>query len=374
MINPKLYLDILFDEGVSFFTGVPDSLLKDFCACVTSSVKIEDHIIAANEGAAIGLAIGRYLGKGDLPMVYLQNSGLGNIVNPLLSLASPQVYGVPMLILLGWRGEPGLKDEPQHVHQGSVMLDMLEAMNVPTIILSDDIKELSEQTKDASRQAKEISGPVALVARKGIFEDYSIDKGTSNKEMTREESIIEAIDSIELDAAIISTTSMASRELFEYRALKKMGHHRDFLTVGGMGHASQIALGIAFSQPKRPVYCFDGDGAVLMHMGSLAISGQSKCDNFTHILLNNGVHGSVGGQPTVGFEIDFCKIAEACGYGFTIKITERDEIRNAIKISQRTKGPSFIEIQTLPGNKKNIGRPTSTPMENKENLIKFLDG
>lgn len=373
MIDPKLYLDVLFKEGVSFFTGVPDSLLKDFCACVTKSVKKDNHIIAANEGAAIGLAIGRYLGKGDLPMVYLQNSGLGNIINPLLSLASPEVYGIPMLILLGWRGEPGVKDEPQHVHQGRVMIDMLDSMKVPSIILSDNLEEAATQTKNASQLAKSQSGPVALIARKGMFKGFPIEDVITNKEMTREEAIIESLNSIESNAAIISTTGMASRELFEYRASQNMGHSRDFLTVGGMGHANQIALGIAISQPNRKVYCFDGDGATLMHMGSLAISGQSECNNFIHIILNNGVHGSVGGQPTVGFEIDFCKIAEACGYSHSFKVKRRDEIENVIKKSQEIKGPCLIEIQTTASNKKNIGRPTSSPKENKEDLIKFLN-
>jgi len=373
MIDPKLYLDVLFKEGVSFFTGVPDSLLKDFCACVTKSVKKDNHVIAANEGAAIGLAIGRYLGKGDLPMVYLQNSGLGNIINPLLSLASPEVYGIPMLILLGWRGEPGVKDEPQHVHQGRVMIDMLDSMKVPSIILSDNFEEAATQTKNASQLAKSQSGPVALIARKGTFKGFSIEEVITNKEMTREEAIIESLNSIESNAAIISTTGMASRELFEYRASQNMGHSRDFLTVGGMGHANQIALGIAISQPNRKVYCFDGDGAALMHMGSLAISGQSECNNFIHIILNNGVHGSVGGQPTVGFEIDFCKIAEACGYSHSFKVKRRDEIENVIKKSQEIKGPCLIEIQTTASNKKNIGRPTSSPKENKEDLKKFLN-
>ena len=190
--------------------------------------------------------------------------------------------------------------------------------------------------------------------------------------ISREEGIIEITNSIENNAVIISTTGMISRELFEYRASKKMGHHRDFLTVGGMGHASQIALGIAISQPSRPVYCFDGDGAALMHMGSLAISGQSKCENFVHILFNNGVHGSVGGQATVGFQIDFCKIADSCGYIFSKRINERSDLLQAIELAKRAKGPAFVEIQTLPENRKNIGRPTTSPKENKKALINYL--
>jgi phosphonopyruvate decarboxylase len=372
MIDPKNYLNYLMKKGVSFFSGVPDSLLKDFCACISSTVPDSNHVITSNEGAAIGLAIGRYLGKCELPLVYLQNSGLGNAVNPLLSLASNKVYGIPMLVMIGWRGEPGIKDEPQHIHQGEVMLDMLDAMNVPSFILSDNLEELKEQTNNAIAKSIEISAPVALIARKGMFNKFDLSPVINNKVLQREEAIILATNSIEEDSIVISTTGMASRELYEHRAKKQMGHHRDFLTVGGMGHASQIALGLAMSQPTKTIYCFDGDGAALMHMGSLAISGQSKCANFIHVLFNNGVHGSVGGQPTVGFEIDFCKIASACGYGYSISTSSAEEFTDAIKIAQKNSNPSFIEIQTLPNNREDIGRPTSTPRENKQDLIKYI--
>ena len=373
MIDPKNYLDYLIEKGITFFSGVPDSLLKDFCACISSNISDSNHVITSNEGASIGLAIGRHLGKQDLPLVYLQNSGLGNTVNPLLSLASNKVYGIPMLIMIGWRGEPGIKDEPQHLHQGEVMLDMLDAMNVPSFILSDNLEELKVQTNHAIDKAKEISAPVALIARKGMFKKFDSRPVMNNKVLEREEAIILATNSIKEDSIVISTTGMVSRELYEFRAKKKLGHHRDFLTVGGMGHASQIALGLSMSQPLKTVYCFDGDGAALMHMGSLAISGQSKCANFIHILFNNGVHGSVGGQPTVGFKIDFCKIASACGYGYSISTSCSKEFIDAIKTAQKNKTPSFIEIQTLPFNKKDIGRPTSTPRENKEDLMKFIE-
>ena len=220
MVKPKIYLDTLIDEGVSFFSGVPDSLLKNFCACITDNINDENHFIASNEGAAIGLAIGRHLGKGDMALVYLQNSGIGNIINPLLSLASPQVYGIPMLILIGWRGEPGIKDEPQHIHQGNVMIEMLKAMNIRYEILSNDSAECIKQTQNASNLAKKLLTPIVLIARKGIFEEYSISKNLSNKSITREEAIIESVNSIESNAAIVSTTGMASRELYEYRKEK----------------------------------------------------------------------------------------------------------------------------------------------------------
>ena len=373
MLAPSDYLRILKDAGVTFFTGVPDSLLKEFCACVTMTLKPEDHLIAANEGASVGLAIGHYLGTGSLPLVYLQNSGLGNTVNPLMSLASPEVYGTPMLLMLGWRGEPGKKDEPQHVHQGRVMIKLLEDMDLPVVVLSDDIVEAEVETKAATQKARDISGPVALVVKKNTFDKYSAPKAEADLPMGREEAIIAAAEVLEDNAAVICTTGMPSRELFEFRARNEAGHHRDFLTVGGMGHASQIALGLALAQPARPVYCFDGDGAALMHMGSMAITGQSKAKNLIHLVFNNGVHGSVGGQPTVGFNIDMPQIATACGYVTAKRVITKEDLQKSIISSKLTDGVTFIEVRVRPGNRADIGRPTSTPAENKMAMMKFLN-
>jgi phosphonopyruvate decarboxylase len=372
MLAPSDYLRILGDAGVTFFTGVPDSLLKEFCACVTMNLRPENHLIAANEGASVGLAIGHYIGTGSLPLVYLQNSGLGNTVNPLLSLASPEVYGTPMLLMLGWRGEPGKKDEPQHVHQGRVMVKMLEDMDLPVVFLSDDIEEAEVQTKVAAQKARDIKGPVALVVKKNTFEKYAAPKVESDLPMGREEAIMAAAEILEDNAAVICTTGMPSRELFEFRARIEAGHHRDFLTVGGMGHASQIALGLAMAQPARPVYCFDGDGAALMHMGSMAITGQSNAKNLIHLVFNNGVHGSVGGQPTVGFDIDMPQIATGCGYATAQRVTTKEDLQNAISAARATDGVTFIEVQVRPGNRADIGRPTSTPAQNKVAMMKFL--
>ncbi|MDA9254950.1 phosphonopyruvate decarboxylase [Planktomarina temperata] len=372
MLCPTDYLRVLGDSGVTFFTGVPDSLLKEFCACVTVTLKPEDHLISANEGAAVGLAIGHYIGTGSLPLVYLQNSGLGNVVNPLLSLASPEVYGTPMLLMLGWRGEPGKKDEPQHVHQGRVMAKMLEDMDLPFVVLSEDMVEAEVQTKAAAQQARDINGPVALVVKKNTFDKYAAPEVEADLPLGREEAIIAAAETLEDNAAVICTTGMPSRELFEFRARNEAGHDRDFLTVGGMGHASQIALGLAMSQPARPIYCFDGDGAVLMHMGSMAITGQSNAKNLIHLVFNNGVHGSVGGQPTVGFNIDMPKIAIACGYASAQRVTNKKGLHSAITMARATDGVSFIEVQVRPGNRADIGRPTSTPEQNKVAMMKFL--
>lgn len=372
MLAPSDYLRVLCDAGVSFFTGVPDSLLKEFCACVTMTLKPEDHIIAANEGASVGLAIGHYIGSGSLPLVYLQNSGLGNTVNPLLSLASSEVYGTPMLLMLGWRGEPGVKDEPQHVHQGRVMLKMLEDMDLPHVVLSNNIEEATLQTKAAAKRALDIKGPVALVVKKNTFDKCEASQVEVGLSMEREEAVIAAAETLEDNSAVVCTTGMLSRELFEFRARNGAGHHRDFLTVGGMGHASQIALGLAIAQPTRPVYCFDGDGAALMHMGSMAITGQSNAQNLIHLVFNNGAHGSVGGQPTVGFDIDMLQIATACGYATAQRVATVDGLKNAIFAARATKGVSFIEVQVRPGNRADIGRPTSTPVENKIAMMEYL--
>lgn len=372
MIDPELYLATLLEQGVEFYAGVPDSLLKEFCACMTEKIGPNSHMIAANEGGAIALAIGHHIGTGKVPLVYMQNSGLGNSVNPLLSLASPEVYSIPMILMIGWRGQPGIKDEPQHVHQGRVMMDMLAVMDVPAVILSNDQGVADEQTITAIELAKTIQGPVAIIIKKDLFSPYQKQNLVSKLVMTREDAIIEVASMIEPNAVVIATTGMASRELYEYRMLNALGHDRDFLMVGGMGHASQIATGIAIAQPNHKVYCFDGDGAALMHMGSLGISGMSGAYNLVHIVFNNGVHGSVGGQPTIGLDIELCQIALACGYSDVTRVDTLSDISAFISANSTVTGPRFLEIQTRPENRVNIGRPKSLPVENKIDLMRFL--
>lgn len=372
MIKPAHYLNSLNEFGVNFFAGVPDSLLKEFCACVSEKCGQDTHLITANEGGAIALGIGYYLGTGNIPMIYLQNSGLGNIINPILSLASEQVYGIPMLIMVGWRGEPGVKDEPQHVHQGRVMVESLEAMDLPHVILSLDEKAAVEQTQNALRLARKKMSPVVIVVRKNSFESFPGERPFCDLELSREEAVIAVAEMLPEDGVVVCTTGMPSRELFEFRATNDHGHHRDFLTVGGMGHASQIALGLSKAQPKRPTYCFDGDGAALMHMGSLAIIGQSAAVNLIHIVFNNGVHDSVGGQPTVGFAVKFCGIATACGYVSAVEVESREDISKALAHAKGYAGPHFIDIHVRPGNRSDIGRPTTTPEKNKNSIMQYL--
>ena len=374
MLKPEVYLDVLELCGLTFFAGVPDSLLKQICSAITDRLGADRHVITANEGASVGLAIGYHLATGEVPLIYMQNSGLGNVVNPVLSLASPEVYGVPMVMMIGWRGRPGVKDEPQHVHQGRVTEAMLESMDVPIFVLDEEIDVASATTAAAVAKAHEINGPVALLVKKGTFDSYAMTKYTSDQQLEREDAIICIADEVEDNAAIVCTTGMPSRELFEHRARTGGRHETDFLCVGGMGHASKIALGIAMSKPSRPVYCIDGDGASLMHMGSMAIIGNSGVSNFIHMVVNNGAHESVGGQPTVGFAIDFPAIATGCGYVSAERVRDdKASVAAAMERARKTDGPAFIEVQVKTGHRADIGRPTKTPKENKRALMEFLE-
>ncbi|MCE3223495.1 MAG: ppd [Nitrospira sp.] len=373
MIDPQEFVQFLQANAVEFFTGVPDSLLKDLCGCLEQLPRAEQHIIAANEGGAIALAIGYHLATGNVPVVYLQNSGLGNIINPLLSLADREVYAIPMLIVIGWRGEPGVHDEPQHKKQGRVMLPMLDAMEIPYTIVGPEVDRPEEILTDALKNVRDTGGPYVLVIKKGTFKSLSVTRAENPEfQLSREEAIRAVIDILEEGDVVVSTTGMASREVYEYRHTKGAGHQRDFLTVGGMGHASQIALGIALQRPERTVYCLDGDGALLMHMGALSINGSLKPDNFRHILLNNGAHDSVGGQPTVGLSINIQVMARAAGYDYTALAQNKEELHLALSGLRQSVGPGLLEINVHRGARKDLGRPTTTPAQNKNVFMKFL--
>lgn len=375
MINPQTFYDKLKGAGISFFTGVPDSLLKNICAYIEDNASKEEHVIAANEGNALSLGIGYHIATGKFPFVYMQNSGLGNIVNPLISLADPEVYSIPMLLMIGWRGEPGVKDEPQHKKQGRITLKMLDVMEVPYEILTPEMNDeaLGEIMLKANRHMQEKNAPFALVVKKGSFAGYKLKNSfKANFPLLREDAIKILVDNIEDDAIVVSTTGVASRELFEYREELKQGHDKDFLTVGGMGHANQIALGIAMQEPARAVYCLDGDGAMLMHMGSLAINASMKCKNYRHILLNNGAHDSVGGQPTIAYGIDTLQFARAVGYDWVEKASTAAEISEAILRLQQHKGTGLLDVRVNKGFRSNLGRPSTTPQENKISLMEFI--
>lgn len=373
MIDCAAYFEQLKRSGFGYFTGVPDSLLKDFCAYITDHADPVRHVIAANEGSAVALAAGHYLATGEPGLVYLQNSGLGNTINPLTSLSDPAIYGIPSLLLIGWRGEPGRPDEPQHVKQGAVTFDTLKALGIPSEILADTIDEAASQLDRAATYLKENSAPFAFVVRAGTFTKYEKQATASSRfEMRREDAVIEVASHLSPEDVIVSTTGKASRELFEHRAANGGDHSGDFLTVGSMGHASQIALGIALARPQRQVICLDGDGALIMHMGALAIAATRGPAKFKHIVINNGAHDSVGGQPTAGFEIDIPAIALGCGYRKAWRVERRDDVAGAVRELRETDGPALLEIMTSAGARKDLGRPTVAPSENKIAFMKNL--
>ena len=375
MISPKYFYDSLIANGTDFFAGVPDSLLKNFCAYITDNAPADKHIISANEGSATALATGYHFATGKIPLIYMQNSGEGNMINPLLSIVDPDVYSVPMMIVIGWRGEPGVHDEPQHVKQGKVTCDLLDAMKIPYSVLGADNcnKCLDKALAKAYEYIKANNAPYALVIKKGTFEDYALQNNTTvEADMSREEAIEKIMLSAPETAAFVSTTGMASRELYELRDKHGQGHSKDFLTVGGMGHASQIALSIAMQKKDRLIYCIDGDGASIMQMGGMATIGTRNPSNMVHIVLNNGAHDSVGGQPTVGRQIDLCGIAKACGYGNVVKASTKEELDAILKDKNTFDKLTFIEVLVRKGARKDLGRPKTTPQENKKAMMEFL--
>lgn len=372
MIKPSFFIDLLVANNIDCFAGVPDSLLKNICAYITDHLDAQHNIIAANEGAAIGLAAGHYLATGHPACVYMQNSGEGNIINPIASLTDPEVYNIPVLLLIGWRGKPGVHDEPQHIKQGKVTTGLLNTMGINYDVLSKDEEKAQKQIVKAIDALKR-NEVYALVIEKDTFEDYKLQTNEQNNyTMSREEAIQTVASVLGEKDCIVSTTGMISRELFEYRESKGQGHERDFLTVGSMGHASQIALGIALAKPERRVWCFDGDGATIMHMGSMAIVADKNPKNLVHVVFNNGAHDSVGGQPTVGLKINLPAIAMAVGYKSTISIDNQNELKQYLSQISDLEGPVLLEVKVKKGNRKNLGRPTTTPQENKKALMEFL--
>jgi phosphonopyruvate decarboxylase len=373
MIDCAEFFPLLAAQGIEHFSGVPDSLLKDFCAYVTDHAPAGRHIITANEGAAIALATGHHLATGGIGLVYLQNSGLGNTINPLTSLTDPAVYSIPVLLLIGWRGEPGVHDEPQHVKQGAITLAQLDTLGIPHAILPDS-PDAARVTLDAAvKTMRETSAPFALVVRKGTFAPYKLrNKVPDAHELTREQAIVAILGQLDGRAVVVSTTGMTSREVYEYRVNSGGGAGQDFLTVGCMGHASQIALGIALARPERDVVVLDGDGALLMHMGSLAIIGSQHPANFRHVVLNNAAHDSVGGQPTVAGTMDLPAIARACGYRDAFTISKAEDIQAGIRRMREGDGPTFVEVLVNKGARADLGRPKRSPIENKRAFMEAL--
>ena len=373
-IKPADFYDQLASHGVEFFTGVPDSLLKEFCLCIDDRISKDKHIITANEGNAVALAAGYYLASKALPLVYMQNSGLGNAINPLLSLCDPGVYSIPMLIMIGWRGEPGVKDEPQHVKQGKIQLELLETMDIPFEIISKDDDNFAIKISTAVEKAKSERRPAVLLIKKGSFEKYGKEiQKVDDQRMVREEALEIILDNLDSDTIVVVTTGKTSREIFEIREKNNQSHEQDFLTVGSMGHCSAIALGIALTKPHRQVVCIDGDGAMLMHLGSLTSIATLKPKIFRHILMNNEVHESVGGQNTAARDLDMTAIVNSLGASKIFKAETLADLEANISDFISCSGPSFLEVKIRPGSREDLGRPTIKPVDNKEKFMKFLE-
>ncbi len=363
-----------FLRWFDFFVGVPDSQLKPLCNYLMQTYGIgEHHLIAANEGNAAGIAAGYHLATGKVPVVYMQNSGEGNVVNPLLSLMNDKVYGIPCLFVIGWRGEPGVHDEPQHIYQGEVTLKLLEDMDVEYFVIGKDTAEDELEAKlDGWRSLFESGKQAALVVRKGALEfDGKVSYRNENT-MLREE-IIRRVSLAAGDGVIVSTTGKASRELFEIREARGEGHGKDFLTVGSMGHASSIALGIAIEKPSRRVWILDGDGACLMHMGAMALMGAQKPRNVVHVVINNGAHETVGGMPTVASQIDLCGVARACGYPTVLRAENEEALDAALETAKTADELVFLEVSAAIGAREDLGRPTTSAKENKDAFMQELE-
>ncbi|MDD4164261.1 MAG: phosphonopyruvate decarboxylase [Eubacteriales bacterium] len=366
-------MDLNFLKQYDFFTGVPDSLLSPVCSYLISNYGIsKQHIIAANEGNAVALAAGYHLSTGKVPVVYLQNSGIGNIINPVASLMNDKVYGIPCIFLIGWRGEPGVHDEPQHIFQGEVTMKLLEDMDIKTYVISketsdeefNNVMKLFQPLLDAGKQ-------IAFVVKKDALHFDCKVKYQNQNTMTREE-IIKRIVNASEDDIIISTTGKTSRELFEIRENNGQGHEKDFLTVGSMGHSSSIAFALALQKPDRRVWCIDGDGAALMHMGAMAIIGTNNPNNFVHIIINNAAHESVGGMPTVAGSIDMCKIAEGCGYPYVFSVSDYEHLDRTLLYVKENNKLAFIEAKADISARADLGRPSTTAKENKNSFMKNL--
>lgn len=360
--------------GSDFYTGVPDSQLNALCNYLIDRYGIDPkhHIIAANEGNCTALAAGYYLATGKIPVVYMQNSGEGNIINPVASLLNDMVYAIPVIFIIGWRGEPGIHDEPQHIYQGKVTVKLLDDMGIDSCIIGSDTTEDDLVLKMKKfRDILDTGKDVAFVIRKGALTDAPKVKYSNFNKMIREE-IIQHIVKVSREDPIISTTGKASRELFETRVAYNQSHKYDFLTVGSMGHSSSIALGVALNKPKQKVWCIDGDGAILMHMGSMAVIGANRPSNLVHIVINNGAHETVGGMPTVASNMDVVSIAKACGYPNAVSVNTYEALDAELEIAKTRNQLSLIEVKCSIGSRDDLGRPTTTALENKKNFMEYI--
>ncbi len=376
MISPESLFEVFAKNNLTFFTGVPDSTFKAWMSFLDDEHgKRLTNIITVNECEATAVAAGHYLGSGTPAVVYLQNSGFGKPVNPITSLLDKEVYGIPALLMIGWRGEPGKKDEPQHKKMGRIMLDMLKVLEIPAVVLTDNPAEIDAEIQKAKEWMQQHSAPYALIVRSGIVDETYEKKvkHVQNFEMVREDAIKAIVDTLDPSDIVVSTTGKTSRELFEYRVARNETPC-DFYTVGSMGCASAIGFGIALKNPHKKIFVLDGDGAALMQFGSFATIGHYAAPNFYHVLIDNQSHDSTGGQPTVSTTVNFENVARATGYKDVVSISSRDGLVETLKHFRNKQGPALLIVNCRTGSRKDLGRPTSTPVENKESFMKRVKG
>jgi len=371
MIKCKGFYNICKKNNLTFFSGVPDSTFKSWMSYLDENKKSLTNIPAVNECEAVAICAGYHLSTGKIGIAYMQNSGLGKTINPLTSLCDPKVYSIPILLLIGWRGEPGLKDASQHHKMGPITTKILDTLEIPYTIIDDNIKKLEKTIKKATRYMTENNSPYALVVRKNIFETLTNKKEEKNNLMSREEAIKIILKNIDEDTLYVSTTGKISRELFENHVDDNLCEN-DFYNIGAMGCAQSIALSISLQKKNKKILVFDGDGSVLMQMGALATIGSKKPSNFYHIIFDNKAHDSTGGQPTVSNYVDFTKIAEACGYKKTKKVSDQKSLKEEIKKIKKESGPYMLVVKVKKGARKNLGRPNLPPKEHKKIFMKKI--
>lgn len=373
MVDLKQLFKSLDEKDVKFFTGVPDSLLNNFCLYLVNNIPDGQHVMAANEGNAIAIAAGHYLATGNIPVVYMQNSGIGNATNPLLSLTHECVYGIPMVLVIGWRGDPSINDHVQHKKQGELTPVLMKDMDVPYEILDSDATVV-EKFAWAVAKAKEMSSPVALIAKKAILaEKVKKQEYPASNLMNREEAISAVVDVMGEGAIYLGTTGRATRELNEQLKMHGIGEGHEFQNVGSMGHVSSVGLGIALAKPDQKVVVFDGDAAVVMHMGALATNCRYKAGNLIHIVLNNGVNESVGGQPSAGYVVNLTEVAAACGYRTAGRAVEtKEELQAFLQDDKKGEMPLFVDVHVRQGIRSDMPKLNIDHKAQKEALMKYL--
>tara|TARA_B100000767_G_scaffold264583_1_gene279642 strand:- start:1612 stop:2724 length:1113 start_codon:yes stop_codon:yes gene_type:complete len=368
MIDINNFIKHLKKNDLDFCCGVPDSLLKDLCFAFENKYK-KNHLVAANEGSAVGLGIGYHLSTKKIPLIYLQNSGLGNAINPLISLSGSNVYKIPLFLIIGWRGEKHktFVDEPQHIAQGKVTEDFLKKLGIIYKIV-DANTDYKKQINILKNFANKNQRVVALLIKKNTFKNNVKKSNQISKVYEREKYLNLLIDILPKNSIIVSTTGILSRELNEIinTSKKKINF---FMCVGGMGHAISVASGLALKLKKK-VFCFDGDGAATMHLGSL--SSSSKIKNIIHILFNNHSHESVGGQDNAAKHVKFFRIAKEFGYKNSYLCKNGKELNKIINKSIKSKYNSFIEIILNKGHRKNISRPSRNMILLKNNFMNSI--